>query len=126
NVLLGRVQPAWFPKVFGPGADEPLDADGVAARFAALAAEVQAATGRPTTPEALAEGFLAIAVQNMANAIKRISVARGYADALGMGRVFVHPLAGVLSAYGMGLADRIVMREASLEAPLDAAGLAAV
>ncbi|BAL97253.1 hydantoinase B/oxoprolinase family protein [Rubrivivax gelatinosus] len=146
NVLLGRVQPAWFPKVFGPGADEPLDADGVAARFATLAAEVQAATGRPTTPEALAEGFLAIAVQNMANAIKRISVARGYdvtgytlqcfggaggqhacavADALGMGRVFVHPLAGVLSAYGMGLADRIVMREASLEAPLDAAGLAA-
>ncbi|MBK1713727.1 5-oxoprolinase [Rubrivivax gelatinosus] len=146
NVLLGRVQPAWFPRVFGPGADEPLDRDGVVARFQALAAEVVSATGRETTPEALAEGFVAIAVQNMANAIKRISVARGYdvtgytlqcfggaggqhacgvADALGMTRVFVHPLAGVLSAYGMGLADRIVMREASLEQPLDATGLAA-
>lgn len=146
NVLLGRIQPAWFPKVFGPGADEALDRDGVAARFAALAAEVQAATGRETAPEALAEGFLKIAVQNMANAIKRISVARGYdvtqytlqcfggaggqhacavADALGMTRVFVHPLAGVLSAYGMGLADPIAMREASLERPLDAEGLAA-
>ncbi|MBK1614152.1 5-oxoprolinase [Rubrivivax gelatinosus] len=146
NVLLGRVQPAWFPRVFGPGADEPLDRDGVVVRFQALAAEVAAATGRETTPEALAEGFVAIAVQNMANAIKRISVARGYdvtgytlqcfggaggqhacgvADALGMTRVFVHPLAGVLSAYGMGLADRIVMREASLEQPLDATGLAA-
>jgi 5-oxoprolinase (ATP-hydrolysing) len=146
NVLLGKIQPAWFPKVFGPGADEPLDAAGVAARFAELAAQVQHATGRPTTPEALAEGFLQIAVQNMANAIKRISVARGYdvtqytlqcfggaggqhaclvADALGMSRVFVHPLAGVLSAYGMGLADQIAMRETSVELALDAAGLAA-
>lgn len=146
NVLLGKIQPAWFPKVFGPAANEPLDRDGVAARFQALAAEVQAKTGRTTTPESLAEGFLQIAVQNMANAIKRISVARGYdvtqytlqcfggaggqhaclvADALGMGRVFVHPLAGVLSAYGMGLADQIAMREASVELPLDTAGLAA-
>jgi 5-oxoprolinase (ATP-hydrolysing) len=146
NVLLGKIQPAWFPQVFGPGADEPLDRDGVVAKFEALAAEVRAATGRDTTPESLAEGFLQIAVQNMANAIKRISVARGYdvtqytlqcfggaggqhaclvADALGMERVFVHPLAGVLSAYGMGLADQIAMREASLEKPLDAAGLAA-
>ncbi len=146
NVLLGKIQPAWFPKVFGPGADEPLDAAGVATRFAELAAQVQQATGRATTPEGLAEGFLQIAVQNMANAIKRISVARGYdvtqytlqcfggaggqhaclvADALGMSRVFVHPLAGVLSAYGMGLADQIAMRETSVELPLDAAGLAA-
>ncbi len=146
NVLLGKIQPAHFPRVFGPGADEPLDRDGVVLKFQALAAEVQAATGRATTPEALAEGFLQIAVQNMANAIKRISVARGYdvtqytlqcfggaggqhaalvADALGMTRVFVHPLAGVLSAYGMGLADQIAMREASVELPLDAAGLAA-
>ncbi len=98
-------------------------------------------TGRDATPESLAAGFLQIAVQNMANAIKRISVARGYdvtqytlqcfggaggqhacavADALGMTRVFVHPLAGVLSAYGMGLADQIAMREASVELPLDA------
>jgi 5-oxoprolinase (ATP-hydrolysing) len=145
NVLLGRVQPAYFPAVFGPAANEPLDLAAVRAKFEALAAEVQAASGRPTTPESLAEGFLQIAVQNMAGAIKRISVARGYdvtqytlqcfggaggqhacavADALGMQRVFVHPLAGVLSAYGMGLADQTAMREASLELPLDAAGLA--
>ncbi len=146
NVLLGKIQPAWFPKVFGPKADEPLDREGVAAAFASMANEVRARTGRDATPESLAEGFLQIAVQNMANAIKRISVARGYdvtqytlqcfggaggqhaclvADALGMERVFVHPLAGVLSAYGMGLADQIAMREASVEQPLDAAGLAA-
>ena len=146
NVLLGKIQPAYFPRVFGPKADEALDRDGVAAKFTALAADVQAKSGRTTTPESLAEGFLQIAVQNMANAIKRISVARGYdvtqytlqcfggaggqhaclvADALGMSRVFVHPLAGVLSAYGMGLADQIAMREASVELPLDEAGLAA-
>ncbi|MDP1901089.1 MAG: hydantoinase B/oxoprolinase family protein [Rubrivivax sp.] len=146
NVLLGKIQPAYFPKVFGPHADEPLDRDGVVRQFEALAAQVRAATGRASTPESLAEGFLQIAVQNMANAIKRISVARGYdvtqytlqcfggaggqhacmvADALGMSRVFVHPLAGVLSAYGMGLADQIAMREASVELPLDDAGLAA-
>ncbi|MCP5271171.1 MAG: hydantoinase B/oxoprolinase family protein [Burkholderiaceae bacterium] len=146
NVLLGRIQPDWFPRVFGPGADEPLDRDGVAARFATLAAEVQVASGRAMTPEALAEGFLQIAIQSMAGAIKRISVARGYdvtqytlqcfggaggqhacgvADALGMQRVYVHPLAGVLSAYGMGLADQIAMREASVEQPLHAEGLAA-
>jgi 5-oxoprolinase (ATP-hydrolysing) len=146
NVLLGKIQPAWFPQVFGPKADEALDREGVATKFAALAAQVQQASGRATTPEVLAEGFLQIAVQNMANAIKRISVARGYdvtqytlqcfggaggqhaclvADALAMSRVFVHPLAGVLSAYGMGLADQIAMREASVELPLDEAGLAA-
>jgi 5-oxoprolinase (ATP-hydrolysing) len=146
NVLLGKIQPEWFPKVFGPGADEALDRAAVQQKFEALAAEVAQATGRPTTPEQLAEGFLQIAVQNMANAIKRISVARGYdvtqytlqcfggaggqhaglvADALGMERVFVHPLAGVLSAYGMGLADQIAMREASVEQPLGAEGLAA-
>jgi 5-oxoprolinase (ATP-hydrolysing) len=146
NVLLGKIQPAYFPKVFGPRADEALDRDGVAAKFGTLAAQVKGATGRDTTPESLAEGFLQIAVQNMANAIKRISVARGYdvtqytlqcfggaggqhaclvADALAMGRVFVHPLAGVLSAYGMGLADQIAMREASIELPLDEAGLTA-
>jgi 5-oxoprolinase (ATP-hydrolysing) len=146
NVLLGKIQPAYFPKVFGPKADEPLDRDGVVTKFEALAAEVRQSTGREATAESLAEGFLQIAVQNMANAIKRISVARGYdvtqytlqcfggaggqhaclvADALGMSRVFVHPLAGVLSAYGMGLADQIAMREASIELPLDEAGLEA-
>ena len=146
NVMLGKIQPAWFPKVFGPRADEALDRDGVVARFQAMAAEVRARTGRDTSAEQLAAGFVRIAVQSMANAIKRISVARGYdvtqytlqcfggaggqhacgvADALGMTRVFIHPLAGVLSAYGMGLADQIAMREASVELPLDADGLAA-
>jgi 5-oxoprolinase (ATP-hydrolysing) len=146
NVLLGKIQPAYFPKVFGPNADEMLDRDGVVAKFDELAARVRTATGRATSAEQLAQGFLQIAIQNMANAIKRVSVARGYdvtqytlqcfggaggqhacgvADALGMPRIFVHPLAGVLSAYGMGLADQIAMREASLEQALDAAGLAA-
>ena len=146
NVMLGKIQPRHFPKVFGPGADEPLDRDGVAERFDALAREVRAATGRDASAESLAAGFLQIAVANMANAIKRISVARGYdvtgytlqcfggaggqhaclvADALGMTRVFVHPLAGVLSAYGMGLADQIAMRERSIERPLDEGGLGA-
>jgi 5-oxoprolinase (ATP-hydrolysing) len=146
NVLLGRIQPEFFPRVFGPQGDEPLDRAGVAASFEALAQQVREATAQAATPESLAEGFLQIAIQNMANAIKRISVARGYdvtrytlqcfggaagqhacgvADALGMTRIFVHPLAGVLSAYGMGLADQIAMREASVELPLDDAGLAA-
>ncbi len=145
NVLLGKIQPDHFPRVFGPRADQPLDRDGVVAKFEALAREVAAATGRDTTPEALAEGFLQIAIQNMANAIKRISVARGYdvtrytlqcfggaggqhacgvADALGISTIFVHPLAGVLSAYGMGLADQTEMREAAIERVLDADGLA--
>jgi 5-oxoprolinase (ATP-hydrolysing) len=146
NVMLGKIAPAHFPKVFGAGANESLDRDVVVAKFEAMAAEVRTATGRDASTESLAEGFLQIAVQNMANAIKRISVARGYdvtqytlqcfggaggqhacgvADALGMRRIFVHPLAGVLSAYGMGLADQIAMREASVELPLDEAGLAA-
>ncbi len=123
NVMLGRIQPQHFPRVFGPAGNESLDGDGVCAQFSQRAAQVRRATGRPTTAEALAAGYLRIAVQAMANAIKRISVARGYdvtgytlqcfggaggqhacgvADALGMTRVFVHPLAGVLSAYGMG------------------------
>jgi 5-oxoprolinase (ATP-hydrolysing) len=146
NVMLGRVQPAHFPHVFGPAGDAPLDREVVIGRFEALAREVAQATGRDTAPEQLAAGFLRIAVANMANAIKRISVARGYdvtaytlqcfggaggqhacavADALGMTTVFVHPLAGVLSAYGMGLADQIAMREAAVELKLDDAGLAA-
>ncbi len=146
NVMLGKISPAHFPKVFGARGDEALDRDVVVAKFEAMAAVVRARTGRDTTAESLAEGFLQIAVQNMANAIKRISVARGYdvtqytlqcfggaggqhaclvADALGMSRIFVYPLAGVLSAYGMGLADQIAMREASIELALDDAGLLA-
>ncbi len=141
NVLLGKIQPAWFPRVFGPRADEPLSAEAVQERFGVLAQQ----TGR--SAEDVAEGFIRIAVQQMANAIKKISVARGYdvtrytlqcfggaggqhaclvADELGMTRVFVHPLAGVLSAYGMGLADQNVIRERSVELPLDGAALATV
>lgn len=146
QVLLGRIQPQFFPHLFGAQGDEPLDAQLVRERFTALAAEVGAATGRSPSPEALAEDCLQLAVQAMANAIKRISIERGYdvatytlhcfggaagqhacrvADALGMRRVFIHPLAGVLSAYGMGLADRIEMRQVSLQRTLDEAGLSA-
>jgi len=145
NVMLGRIQPADFPAVFGPRGDQPLDREVVVAGFEALAARMSAAGGRAVSPEAAAAGALRIAVASMANAIKRISVARGYdvtgytlqcfggaggqhacavADALGMQTVLIHPLAGVLSAYGMGLADQIAMREASIEQPLDEAGLA--
>ncbi len=149
NVLLGKIQPVYFPKVFGPAADEALDSDVVQRGFEALAQRMGEAGGRASSEiraEDVASGALQIAVANMANAIKRISVARGYdvtqytlqcfggaggqhacavADALGMTRIFVHPLAGVLSAYGMGLADQITMREASIELPLDGTGLAA-
>ncbi|VVD82863.1 5-oxoprolinase [Pandoraea communis] len=147
NVMLGKIQPAHFPKVFGPNANEPLDRDVVVAKFTALANDIERATGRRQTPEALAEGFLEIAIGSMANAIKKISVQRGHdvsryvlttfggaggqhacgvADALGMTRVFAHPLAGVLSAYGMGLADQTAMRERMIEAPLSEEGLAAL
>ncbi|MCL4763734.1 MAG: hydantoinase B/oxoprolinase family protein, partial [Burkholderiales bacterium] len=145
NVMVGKLEPALFPKVFGPAGDQPLDAGAVRAQFAALAAEVERATGARRTPEELADGFLKIAVENMANAIKQISVQRGYdvtgytlccfggaggqhacavADALGMTRVFIHPLAGVLSAYGMGLADVRTMKQSAVEARLSARALA--
>ena len=135
NVMLGRIQPGYFPRVFGPGGDQPLDAETVRDRFAALAAEI----GDGRSPEEAAAGFLEIAVANMANAIKKISVQRGYdvteyvlatfggaggqhacavADALGMTRILIHPYAGVLSAYGMGLADVTAMRETAMEMPL--------
>jgi 5-oxoprolinase (ATP-hydrolysing) len=138
NVMTGKIQPRYFPRVFGPGADEALSLEAVQEKFGALATQ----TGR--APEEVAEGFINIAVQQMANAIKKISVARGYdvtrytlqcfggaggqhaclvADALGMTRVFVHPLAGVLSAYGMGLADQNVIREQAVELPLAADSL---
>ncbi|MFM8636608.1 MAG: hydantoinase/oxoprolinase family protein, partial [Betaproteobacteria bacterium] len=135
NVLLGKIQPQWFPRVFGPHGDEPLSQEAAAAGFESLAQQ----TGR--SAEQVAEGFIRIAVQQMANAIKKISVARGYdvtrytlqcfggaggqhaclvADALGMTRVLVHPMAGVLSAYGMGLADQSRLREQAVEWPLSA------
>ncbi|MEU2433529.1 hydantoinase B/oxoprolinase family protein [Streptomyces sp. NPDC007861] len=144
NVMLGRVQPAHFPAVFGPDGDQPLDADVVREQFRALAEEVRRETGTEPTPEDVAAGFLEIAVLNMANAVKKISVQRGHdvtryaltsfggaggqhacavADALGIDTVLVPPLAGVLSAYGIGLADATAMREQSVEAELDDAAL---
>jgi 5-oxoprolinase (ATP-hydrolysing) len=136
NVMLGRIQPRFFPAVFGADGTQALDAAIVREKFAALAAAIRAATGDARTPEQVAEGFIDIAVGNMTEAIKRISVQRGHdvteytlccfggaagqhaclvADALGMTRVFIHPFAGVLSAYGMGLADITAMREQAVE-----------
>ncbi|ALK97260.1 5-oxoprolinase [Massilia sp. WF1] len=140
NVMLGKIQPSHFPNLFGPAADQALDLDAVRAGFAALAKEIGAAAGSGAgatpSPESVAEGFIRIAVGNMANAIKQISVQRGHdvtnytltsfggaggqhaclvADALGMKTVFIHSLAGVLSAYGMGLADQSAMRERAVE-----------
>ncbi|SMF62056.1 hydantoinase B/oxoprolinase family protein [Allosphingosinicella indica] len=129
NVLLGKIRADHFPAVFGPGGDQPIDSDIVAAKFAELAETTGMA------PRDIAEGFVRIAVENMANAIKQISIARGHdvtrytlqcfggaggqhaclvADALGMERVMIHPLAGVLSAHGMGLADMIALRQRTL------------
>ncbi len=144
NVLLGKIQPEFFPHVFGAHADQPLDVQIVRERFIELAADIERATGERRTPEAIAEGCIEIAVANMANAIKRISVQRGHdatqyvltsfggaggqhacrvADALGMRRVLIHPLAGVLSAYGMGVADQLAMRERSVEITLTDAAM---
>ncbi len=140
NVMLGKIQPDFFPKVFGPRADQPLDADTVRRQFEQMALEVTRTTGREMSAEVLAEGFLAIAVGNMAEAIKRISVQQGHdvttyaltvfggaggqhaclvADALGMTRIFSHPYGGVLSAYGMGLADQIEIRQQTVEKILE-------
>jgi len=136
NVLLGRIPVDHFPSVFGPDADQPLDIDVVRQRFGDLSQEVAA-----QTPEQVAEGFLTVAVESMANAIRKITVERGedvrdfvlccfggaggqhackVADVLGMNRVWLHPMAGVLSAYGMGLSDIRVERQQSVDTPLDA------
>jgi len=146
NVILGKIQPDHFPHVFGQRGDAPLDPGASFAQMDAVIADLAVATGRTITARAAAEGFIAIAVANMANAIKAISVARGHdpsrfvlacfggaggqhaclvADALGMNGVMIHPLAGVLSAYGMGLADRREVRERTVALPLaDTAALA--
>ncbi|MEV7889217.1 hydantoinase B/oxoprolinase family protein [Streptomyces sp. NPDC002817] len=147
NVMLGRIQPAHFPKVFGPDGDQPLDAELVRDRFAALAREIGERTGDERTPEQVAEGYLQIAVANIANAVKRISVQKGHdvtryalttfggaggqhacmvAESLGIRTVLVPPMAGVLSALGIGLADTTAMREQSVEAPLEAAAMPGV
>jgi 5-oxoprolinase (ATP-hydrolysing) len=140
NLMVGKLHPRFFPNVFGPNADQPLDAEVVHRCFRNLAAEVARATGVERTPEELAHGCLAIAVDNMANAIKKISIQRGHdisayvlccfggaagqhaclvADSLGLERVLVHPLASVLSANGMGLADVRTIRQRAIETELD-------
>jgi 5-oxoprolinase (ATP-hydrolysing) len=133
NIMTGKLRPEFFPAIFGPNADRPLDADAARAKFTAMGAEVGKA------PEELADGFLKIAVQNMANAIKKISVQQGHdvteyclsvfggagaqhacqiADTLGMETCLIHPMASLLSAYGMGLADIRASREQAVEALL--------
>src|SRR5206468_8401656 len=135
NLFLGRIDPARFPKVFGPRGDQPLDRDASAARLREVAGQL----GGAKSLEEIAEGFLDIAVDNMAAAIRKISIARGHdvtrytlacfggaggqhackvADALGMERILIHPLAGVLSAYGIGIADVKAIRDASVLKPL--------
>ena len=141
NVMLGKIQPRYFPQVFGPAGDQLLDREAVERQFTELAAEITVQTGDRRSPREVAAGFVSIAVENMANAIKQVSIERGYdvteyalccfggaggqhaclvADALGMRRIYIHPLAGVLSAYGMGLADLRSLRERAVEARLDA------
>ncbi|MDE3115778.1 MAG: 5-oxoprolinase, partial [Pseudomonadota bacterium] len=140
NVMVGKLSPEYFPRIFGPAADAPLDAGTVREKFATLARAI----GDGRSPEDVADGFIRIAVENMANAIKRISVARGYdardyalacfggaggqhaclvADALGMTSVFIHPFSGVLSAYGMKLAKLSALRQQAVNAPLDTGAL---
>ncbi|MBO9708758.1 MAG: hydantoinase B/oxoprolinase family protein [Caulobacter sp.] len=147
NVMLGKLSPDFFPAVFGPNADQPLDLAVVVEKFQALAEDVAVATGRAMSPQQIAEGFVTIAVENMAKAVRQISIQRGYdvtryvlacfggaggqhaclvADALGMTKVMIHPFAGVLSAYGMGLADLRLIREETVERPLDKASDLAV
>ncbi|WP_119273423.1 hydantoinase B/oxoprolinase family protein [Taklimakanibacter deserti] len=142
NVMLGKLQPELFPAIFGPTHDQPLDREGVRAKFAALASDI----GKEMSPEQVADGFIRIAVENMAAAVKKISVQRGYdvtryalqcfggaggqhaclvADALGIETVLIHPHSGVLSAYGMGLADIRAVRQRTLHAPFAAEGLCA-
>ena len=139
NVMVGKLLPDFFPRIFGLGQNQPLDAGAVRQAFAALAKAI----GDRRSPEWIADGFIKIAVENMANAIKKISVQRGYdvtryalncfggaggqhaclvADALGMTSVLVHPLSSLLSAYGIGLADIRSVRQQAIEEPFGDAG----
>ncbi|MEA5550735.1 hydantoinase/oxoprolinase family protein [Anabaena cylindrica UHCC 0172] len=139
NVILGKIQPQYFPAVFGTEGKLPLDREIVIHKFMQLAENITSVTGNYRTPEQVASGFIAIAVENMANAIKKISLQRGYdvsqyvlccfggaggqvacliADTLGIKKIFLHPFAGVLSAYGMGLADVRATRVTGIEQPL--------
>src|SRR5262249_26238410 len=144
NVMVGKLLPDFFPKIFRPKQDQPLDTDTLRAGFAALARQVndkvnETSPGSAHSAEEIADGFIKIAVENMANAIKKISVQRGYdvtryalncfggaggqhaclvADALGITKVLIHPFSSLLSAYGMGLADIRAIREQAIEEPL--------
>ncbi len=139
NVMIGKLSPDFFPKVFGPDANEPLDSDIVFKKFKILAKEISLSTNKNTSPREVAEGFLSIAVESMANAIKKISVQRGYdvsnyalscfggaggqhaclvADSLGIKQIHLHQYAGVLSAYGIGLADSKTVNDLAVEALL--------
>jgi len=139
NVMLGKLQANWFPQLFGLAGDQPLDTDAVHHKFTALTRTINAATQTQRSVTEVAAGFLDIAIDNMANAIKKVSVQRGYnvsdytlcsfggaggqhaclvADALGMSRILIHPLAGVLSALGIGLAQPRIIREAAIGQPL--------
>ncbi len=147
NLLLGKLQPDFFPAVFGPMGDQPLDLDAVRAAFATLEDEIATATGERKSPQAIAEGFITVAVEHMARAIKAITIERGHdvtryalvvfggaggqhgclvADALGIETVLVHPMAGVLSALGIGLAEVRRIEKRTLDVPLDAAHEAAI
>ena len=144
NVCVGKIQPRHFPAIFGPNGNETLDGEAVSTAFAELASRIAAATGVVREQRVVADGFLRVAVVNMANAIKQISVRKGHdatrfalacfggaggqhacavADALAMTTVFIHPFAGVLSAYGMGLADQAALRQHAVEAPLGEAAM---
>ncbi|HEY5101511.1 MAG TPA: hydantoinase B/oxoprolinase family protein [Steroidobacteraceae bacterium] len=145
NVCVGKIQPRHFPHIFGANGDQPIDAAIVRERFAALAAAIGSTDETAPEPRAIAEGFLRVAVSHMANAIKQVSLEKGHdvggfalqcfggaagqhaclvAEELGMQRILIHPLAGVLSAYGMGLADQSLQREQAIERPFDPAVLA--
>ena len=147
NVMVGKIQPTFFPQVFGPEGNESIDRACVLQQFETLAESIAQATGQVRTPEQVAEGFLSIAIDNMANAIKKISVQRGYdigdyalccfgaaggqhacrlAEVLGMKTIVIHSYAGVLSAYGMGLADRRILRERSVEIELTEAAMPSI
>jgi 5-oxoprolinase (ATP-hydrolysing) len=147
NVMVGKLMPDFFPHIFGPGQDQPLDAAAVRAAFKDLASEVNRDLGGGRSAEDIADGFIRIAVENMANAIKKISVQRGYdvtryalncfggaggqhaclvADALGITTVLIHPFSSLMSAYGMGLADIRATRQRAIEEPLAGAALASI
>ncbi|MEE2699041.1 MAG: hydantoinase B/oxoprolinase family protein [Pseudomonadota bacterium] len=138
NLMVGKIQAEHFPHIFGPNANEPLDEKEIQKKFTDLATQIS--PDAPDKPEDVAEGFLKIAVENMANAIKKVSVQRGYdvteytlncfggaggqhacmvADALGIEKIFIHPFAGILSAYGIGLADIRAIREKTIETPIE-------